>query len=162
MTPGGAANELPGCSGTTRQPACLWLQWQREGPRATSQGCPALSLGGPSRSAVPFTGSLTWAASFLTFLTLEGREGGRAVGAVWEGRLGRLCSQRWKETWRTFPSPCICRGLELQAGEKGDSFVYSRTDGTGGIKGAGTSGWQGSRSSWLPSQDWHRDPRVLA
>ena len=63
MTLVGAANELPGCRGTTGQPACLWLELQQEGPQATSQGCRALSLGGPGRSAAPFTE----AATFLTF-----------------------------------------------------------------------------------------------
>ena len=43
------------------------------------------------------------------------------MGAVWQGWLGRLCSQRRKETLRTFPLFWIQGGLELQAGEKGGS-----------------------------------------
>ena len=43
------------------------------------------------------------------------------MGAVWQGWLGRLCSQTWKETLRTFPLFWIQGGLELQAGEKGGS-----------------------------------------
>ena len=43
------------------------------------------------------------------------------MGAVWQGWMGRVCSQRWKKTLRTFPLFWIQGGLELQAGEKGGS-----------------------------------------
>lgn len=95
VTPGGGSNEHPGCRGTTGQPACLWLELRQEGPQATSQGsCGPCLLGAPGRSAAPFTGG----CHILTFPW--GRRW--AVGAVWQGWLGRLCTQRWKETPRTF------------------------------------------------------------
>lgn len=100
VTPGRATNKLSGCSGTTRQPACLWLEQQWEGPRAASQGCRALSLGGTGKSAVPFTGSPDLGCLIFKFSDLWERAG--CGGGV--GRMAGKTVQPEIETQRTFPS----------------------------------------------------------
>lgn len=91
VTPGRATNKLSGCSGTTRQPACLWLEQQWEGPRAPVRAAELCLWEAQANLLFHSQEAPIWAASFLSFPT-SGR--GRAVGVVWEGWLGRLCSQR--------------------------------------------------------------------
>lgn len=83
VTLGGAANELPGRSGTTGQPACLWLERQREGPQAASQGCRALFLGGPGQICRSIHGKPHRSCLIFNFSNLLGEEGG-----LW-GRCGK-------------------------------------------------------------------------
>lgn len=129
----GAANELPGCSGTTGQPACLWLEQPQEGPRATSQGCRALSLGGPGRSAAPFTESLTGAATFLTFPIFWGRRAGCGASV---GKMAGKVVQPQMETWENF-------SLDLDPGwGKGGSECLSHSRPKGMKGGRWTRGRQ--------------------
>ncbi|CAI9177643.1 unnamed protein product [Rangifer tarandus platyrhynchus] len=64
VTRAGAANGLPGYSGATGQPACLWLELRQEGPQAASQGCRALSLGGPRQICRSIQTALRWLLHF--------------------------------------------------------------------------------------------------
>lgn len=133
VTPGRAANELSGCSGTTRQPARLWLERQREGPRAASQGCRVLSLGAPGRSAVPFTGSPTLGCLIFNFSDLLGEEGGLWG---WCGKDGwEDCAARDRNL-ENFP----LLDLSSRLGKRKilNPFAHSRPDGIGGVEGAGT------------------------
>ena len=61
---------------------------------------------------------LLWLPHFLTFPTFWGRRAG--CGVVWEVRLGRLCSQGWKETCN-FP-PALDPEWALAPGWGGGRF----------------------------------------
>lgn len=134
VTPGRATNELSGCSGTTRQAACLWLEQQREGPQAASQGCRALSLGGPGRSAVPFKGSPTLGCLVFNFSDLLG-EGGLWG---WCGKDGwEDCAARDRNS-ENFPLV----GLRSRLGKREilNPFAHSRPNRIEGVEGEGTGG----------------------
>lgn len=132
----------------------------REGPQAASQGCGALFLGGPGRSAVrsvPSTGSPAGAASFLTFPTSWGR--GRAVGVVWEGWPGGL--QPEVEIGRAVPWPCTgqlepgrrreIRNRLLTAGFEGQEEARAgRSRGCDHVPVARPGAWE-TPGSWLES-----------
>lgn len=110
------------------------MQWHHQAARLSlagaaaggasghQSGLPGCVSGRPEQICWSIHGKPHSSGLIFNFSYFLGEEGG-FWGAVWEGWLGKLCSQRWKETRRTSASPCICCGLELQA-KKEDSESF--------------------------------------
>lgn len=155
MTPSGAANELPGCSGTTGQPACLWLERQWEGPQAASQGCRALFLGGPGQICRSIHGKPHSGCLIFNFSSLlgEGRLWGRCENGGWEdcaARDGNL------ENFSLALHPKWARAPGCREGRRPNHCALSRPDGREGMPRAGTGVAGVVLASRLPTQAWNR------
>ena len=138
VTPSGAANGLLGCSGTTGQPACLWLERRWAGPQAASQGCRALFLGGPGQICRSIHGKPHAGCLIFNFSSLlgEGRLWERCGNDGWEdcaARDGNL------ENFSLALHPEWARAPGFREGRL-DRSVHSRPDGRGRMQRAATGG----------------------